>query len=97
MKFTDLQSCPFCGSEMYYEKQGVKGRIEFNSMFNGEEAPNYELYDYISHTYTGRCYCRECNKYLGNNKKNIVGKEAERLILKSEAEQRRNGNADIHM
>ena len=97
MKFTDLQSCPFCGCEMYYEKQKVYGNIEYNCMFNGKEAPNYEMYDGLSHTYSGNCYCRDCKKYLGNNMKNIVGKAAERLILKHSAKQRRDGNADVHM
>ena len=91
MKFTDLQSCPFCGCDTYYEKQKAFGNIEYNSMFNGKDAPNYEMYDGLNHTYSGRCYCRDCNKYLGNNLKNIVGKEAERLKLKRETEQRYGG------
>lgn len=66
---------------MYYEKQTVKGKIEFNSLFNGEEAPNYEMYDGLEHSYSGKCYCRDCDKYLGNNLKNIVGKEAENKII----------------
>ena len=45
MKFTDLQSCPFCGCDTYYEKQKAFGNIEYNSMFNGKDAPNYEMYD----------------------------------------------------
>lgn len=80
-KFSDLKCCPFCGCEMYYEKQTVTGKIEFNSMFNGEEAPNYELYDSLEHTYSGRCYCSDCNKYLGNNLKNTIGAEAKKILL----------------
>lgn len=80
MKFTDLKACPFCGSDTFYERQYAYGRIEYNSMFNGKEAPNYEMYDGLYHTYSGRCYCRECNKYLGNSEKNTVGKEAERAV-----------------
>lgn len=80
MKFTDLKFCPFCGSEMYYENQAVKGKVEFNSLFNGEEVPNYDLYEGLTHTCSGRCYCRDCDKYLGNNLRNTVSKEAEKLL-----------------
>lgn len=65
---------------MYYENQAVKGKVEFNSLFNGEEAPNYDLYDGLTHICSGRCYCRECDKYLGNNLRNTVSKGAEKLL-----------------
>lgn len=78
--FSDLESCPFCGCKMYYEKQTVKGKVEFNSLFNGEEAPNYDLYEGLTHTYSGRCYCLDCNKYLGNSLRNTVSKEAEKFL-----------------
>lgn len=80
MKFTDLKCCPFCGSEMYYEKQTVKGKIEFNSLFNGEEAPNYDMYEGLTHTYSGKCYCRKCDKYLGNYIIDTVSKSVEQHI-----------------
>lgn len=80
--FSDLKCCPFCGCETYYEKQTVKGKIEFNSMFNGEEAPNYDMYEGLIHTYSGRCYCRDCNAYLGNNLTNTVSKAVEHHIEK---------------
>lgn len=73
--FSDLKSCPFCGCKMYYEKQTVKGNIEFNNSFNGEEVPNYDVYEGLSHTYSGRCYCRDCDKYLGNNLKTQLAKK----------------------
>lgn len=78
--FSDLKNCPFCGCKMYYEKQTVKGNIEFNSLFNGKDAPNDDLYEGLTYTYSGRCYCRDCNKYLGNHLSNTVGKEAKRLL-----------------
>lgn len=81
MQFTDLKCCPFCGCEMYYEKQTVKGQIEYNSMFNGKEAPNDNLYEGLNYYYSGKCYCRECGKYIGNNAKNIVGTLAEKQFL----------------
>ncbi len=84
MKFEDLTCCPFCGCETYYEKQTVKGKIEFNSLFNGEEAPNYDMYEGLEHKYSGKCYCRDCDKYLGNNLTNVVGKEAENKISERE-------------
>lgn len=65
---------------MYYEKQTVKDHIEFNSLFNGEEAPNDDLYEGLTYTYSGRCYCCDCNKYLGNNLINTVSKEAEKFL-----------------
>lgn len=88
MKFTDLKSCPFCGCDMYYEKQCASGRVEYNSMFDGTKAPNYEMYDGLVLTYSGKCYCRDCNKYLGNNMKNTVGKEAERAYELGRKKQR---------
>lgn len=73
MKFSELECCPFCGSEEYYTKQYVYGTLRYNERFDGEEAENTELYDGLNcGNYSGRVYCRECDMYLGNKETNTV-------------------------
>ena len=67
MKFSDLKECPFCGHDEFFTTQYVYGTIRCGERFDGEEAHNEELYDYLNcRNYTGRAYCRKCGKYLGN-------------------------------
>ena len=82
MTFEDLTCCPFCGSEIFYEKEQAYGNIEFNSRFDGKEAENYDLYEGLSFRSSGRCYCRDCNKYLGNIINDTVGKAVQKEFEK---------------
>lgn len=76
MRFTDLEGCPFCGNDEFYVKQYAYGTIICRKRFDGEVASNEDLYDCLNYKYSGRAYCLNCDKYLGNLEKNIVGKEA---------------------
>ena len=85
MKFGDLKKCPFCGYDEFYTKEYVFGSIKYAERFDGEEASNEELYDYLnSRNYNGRAYCRNCNKYLGNKITNELSKGASAKLIGKE-------------
>lgn len=75
MKFSELKFCPFCDNDVFYTKETVTGTINFNERFDGYEADNTEMYDSLSFTEGVRCYCRNCNKYLGNRKTDELSKQ----------------------
>lgn len=73
MKFSELDCCPFCGSEEFYTKEYGYGTIYYNERFDGKEADNSELFESLSFkNYSGKAYCRNCNRYLGNKEKDTV-------------------------
>jgi len=80
MRFDDLNCCPFCGCDEFYEKQQAKGTIHYRMRFDGEVTENSDMYDSLFINYSGRVYCEKCNHYLGNYIANVVGKEAERIL-----------------
>jgi hypothetical protein len=82
MPFSELKECPFCGSDMFCEKQKVKGYIYPNMRFDGKEdgVHNEDLYDSIDVIYNGRAYCCQCKQYLGNYIDGTISKAAEKKI-----------------
>lgn len=80
MKFKDLEKCPFCGNDEFYEKQKVKGYIYPNFRLDGNDAHNEDLYDTIDISYNGKAYCNHCHKYLGNYYDDTVSKTAEKKV-----------------
>ena len=84
MKFSDLERCPFCGCDEYYEKQQVRGSTIYYMRFDGEETDNEDMYAGLSTVRTGRTYCAICNKYIGNSNTNTVGINAEKQLSKKE-------------
>lgn len=86
MKFTDLECCPFCGYDEYYERQTiVGGHINYGYCFDEKvEADNSDMYDQVMVKYNGRRYCRDCGRYLGDANKNTVGVRAERAYKKQQ-------------
>ncbi len=82
MKFTDLKSCPFCGSEEFYVKQYAYGTMICRERFDGEEANNEDLFEGLNYKSSGRAYCLSCDRYLGNDETNTVGKEAAKALEK---------------
>lgn len=81
IKFTDLTKCPFCGYDEFYSTEYVYGTTRYAERFDGEEADNTELYDYLNtKNYSGRCYCRSCNKYLGNRETNILSSGVRKIL-----------------
>ena len=85
MKFNELIECPFCGYDEYYTKEYVCGTVPYAERFDGEEAHNEQMYDgLLMKHYSGRCYCRNCNRYLGNKVTNIVSRFIEKAFGESE-------------
>lgn len=83
MKLSDLEQCPFCGSDEYFTTEYVYGTLYYNERFDGEETHNGELYDGLnSKNYSGRAYCCNCKKYLGNKKTNTVSTQVEKALRK---------------
>ena len=81
MKFQELDCCPFCGHDEFYTKEYVYGSIKCAERFDGEEAHNEELYDYLNtKNYNGKAYCRRCNKYIGNRESNVLSKQAQKAL-----------------
>ena len=77
MKFTELENCPFCGSEEFYSKNYMYGTSHYNERFDGEETYNDQMYDGLIVKYGYRAYCCNCNRYLGNKTKNTLSKNTE--------------------
>lgn len=66
MKFSDLKRCPFCGCDEFYEKRYARGPVWYYMRFDGEEINNSEMYSQLDYEGTGRVYCAECDRVLGN-------------------------------
>ena len=86
MRFQDLEACPFCGCDEFYEKQQVRGTTTYRTRFDGEEADNEDMYESLFTTSSGRAYCCDCNKFLGNTKNNTVSKAAQRKCFENSLE-----------
>lgn len=83
MNFSKLTECPFCGCDEFYTKEYVYGTMRCRSRFDGKEADNSDLYDGLSlKESSGRIYCDNCNKFLGNRKNNTLSKAAEKALIK---------------
>ncbi len=79
-KFSDLKCCPFCGGQEFYEKRYARGSVWFFMGFDGKEADNSEMYSQLSYEGSGRVYCAECDRVLGNMDKNTVTEAVSRLV-----------------
>ena len=83
MRFRDLEVCPFCGCEEYYERSRIKGYVCYSVRFDGEETDNTNMYDGTTTISNGKASCGNCERYLGNYINDTVGKAAERQCLKN--------------
>ena len=86
MRFQDLEACPFCGCDEFYEKQQTRGTIHYRIRFDGKETDNSDMYDSLLTMYSGRAYCNDCKRYLGNYIKDEVGKVAQRKCFENSLE-----------
>ena len=85
MKVSELKNCPFCGHDEYYTKSYVYGSITYAERFDGKEAENAEIYDYLNtKNYSGRAYCRCCYKYLGNRDSDVISKQVQKALKERE-------------
>lgn len=85
MKFAELRCCPFCGGEEFIEKRWAAGPIWYCMRFDGKEADNSEMYSMLTHKGSGRVYCADCDRYLGNMDTGDVSVKVARLIEKGKA------------
>ena len=86
MRFKDLKACPFCGCDEFYEKQQTRGTIYYRIRFDGKETDNSDMYDSLITSYSGRAYCNDCKRYLGNYINDEVGKIAQRKCFENSLE-----------
>lgn len=85
MKFSELTECPFCGYDEFYTTLYLCGTTRYGECFNGDEAHNEQMYDSLcTRRYTGKAYCRNCEKYLGNKESNTLSKAAEKQLSQNE-------------
>lgn len=85
MEFSELTSCPFCGSEQFYTRDYVYGSSAYRQRFDGKEACNNEtMYDGLNIKEGQKAYCDRCGKYIGNLATDKLGKEAENAIERRE-------------
>lgn len=82
MKFSDLVCCPFCGSPEFFERRRAHGSVFFRMRFDGEETHNEGMYDGLSYEHSGKRWCSECERYLGDQNKDVVGAAARRKLDK---------------
>ena len=84
MKFSELEECPFCGHDEYYSKEYVYGNVSYGERFDGEEAHNESMYDGLnSKPFNGKCYCRNCEVYLGNKLTDTLSYVVKRAVGRS--------------
>ena len=85
MKLSELSCCPYCGCEQFYTHDYMYGSTVFRQRFDGGEPENNEdMYEGLIVNYGAKAYCEECNKYIGNVKKDTVGKNAQRVLKERE-------------
>lgn len=62
-----IEHCPHCDSSHgYYVKERVYGSVRYNYHFDGSEAENGDMYEYLSYKGGKVAYCSECHKKLFN-------------------------------
>ena len=67
MTFNELTECPFCGNDEFYTKDYVYGASIYHQRFDGgEDVDNTEMYSSLMHKPGAKCYCNNCESYLGN-------------------------------
>lgn len=60
-----IDKCPHCGSDMgYYTKDYISGSCRYNHNYDGSQAYNGEMYDYLDHESGKIAYCSNCDKRL---------------------------------
>jgi hypothetical protein len=66
-KKVPINTCPYCGSSAgFFIRQQVTGSISINFNYDGSDADNTEMYDYLTHKGGKVAYCQDCEKKLFN-------------------------------
>lgn len=84
MNFSQLAKCPFCGNEEFYNKMAYRGTGLYFSNFDGSEMDNTNMYDCVSSKTSGRAYCSQCHRYLGNSFLGTLSKKTEAALAGEE-------------
>lgn len=62
---SELNKCPYCGGESWFEKQKYAGEYEFRTNFDGTEAENGDMFDGATYKRTSKfAYCCDCYKKI---------------------------------
>ena len=65
MEENKMKKCPHCGStESYYLKYQVYGSAKCYFNFDGSEAENGDMYEYLQHKGGKVAYCSNCHKKI---------------------------------
>lgn len=85
MTIKDITCCPFCGCEIFFHNERVKGFIKYRFYANGDEADNTEMWDSIE-SYTTNAerytYCDNCNRKIAHGDNEELTKSALAKIKK---------------
>ena len=87
VKFKDLTECPFCGFDEYYGKYYTYGTIRMYSHYDGkfQSVSNADMYESLTtRNDSGRMYCGNCDRYIGNIYTDKISSAAEKVFLKKE-------------
>ena len=64
-KIALIDSCPHCGNHYdFYTKDYIQGSTRYNYEFDGTQAYNGELFDYLGNISGKYAYCGKCDKRL---------------------------------
>ena len=62
---SNITECPYCGYDEYYIKQYIKGKLSYYKRFDGKEADNSDMYDYLDAKNISKyAWCGWCHKRL---------------------------------
>lgn len=62
---SELNECPHCNHDEWYQKESYKGIANIHARFDGEGTDNSEMYDYAEHTLKSKFgYCSNCHKKI---------------------------------
>ncbi len=61
----NITECPYCGHDEYYIKQYHSGYGNYYFRYDGEEAENGDMHNYLSSRNTSKyAWCGNCDKRL---------------------------------
>ena len=86
-QYSDLDKCPFCGSETFYLKHHAEGTLKYCFHPDGSEGNNENMYNDLILTGGKRVYCFGCDAFLGNVETNKLSIPAVKALCEVERQQ----------
>ena len=77
-----LKKCPFCGCDIFYSKDYVKGTTVTYYRYDGKETDNGQMYEHLSHNTGKFAYCADCDKRLFDLTTGELSKNPQSIIDK---------------